>query len=485
MLLGMLSSRPMHGYEIAERLGEPGMELWVHLGRTSVYYSLGRLEREGLVTRHTERKGGKPERNVYSISEAGRARFHESLERALGGATQPPDPFDVALFHLHHVDTPVLLERVESRVEALEVRSAELANAVDEARTVDGQALLLVLEHRLACVRADIDYLQGLVRLLSDSAVTGYSGQLSETRAPQLLRDLEAAGRSGTCTVRVREVSVAFHFDAGTLYAIDAPGREWDLSLLRAAMIARDGTYEFARDEALVAGSLAVTGVTEAVISGSRSADEAVVRALMIPADSPQMFDVVPGWEGEMLSFEVLAEEVEALAQIDGVRRPSEIAECLGWSTSRFICVVFPLWAAGWVVNTDTAKRDLVLVMGRYLRRWCDAVELFAGAGAARRVLDDVQAAALAAGLPDFEARGGLGCVRYAYSRPDLEDGARRVAELMRRAIVARFGPGFAEGVQAGFVHEMAQQDGLLLSEVGVAGYGDAGGGVGGSSARA
>ncbi len=481
MLLGMLSSRPMHGYEIAERLGQPGMELWVHLGRTSVYYALGRLERVGLVTRHTERKGGKPERNVYSISESGRTRFHEGLERALGGASQPADPFDVALFHLHHVDAPVLLDRIESRVDALEVRSAELESAVDHARTGDAQSLLLVLEHRLACVRADLDYLQGLVRLLGDSAVVGYSGQLSEMRVPQVLRDLEAAGRTGTCTARVREALVTFHLDAGRLYAVDAPGREWDPSLLHAVMLAGDGTYTFERDEALAVGGWAVTGVSEAVISGSRSANEAAVRAVMVPLDSPLILDVVPGWEGEMLSFEVLPEELEVLAQVDGVRRPSEMAQCLGWSTTRLLSVAFPLWSAGWLVNVDVAKRDLVLVMGRYLQRWCDAVELFAGTGIARRVLDDVRAAALAAGLPDFEARDGLGCVRYAYGHADLEDGARRVAELMRRAIVARFGPGFAEGVQAGFLHEMSPEDAALLSRVGVAGYDGAGGGAGGS----
>jgi len=49
MILGLLSEKPMHGYEISKTLGLDEMRIWVDISMPSVYASLAKLKKRGLV----------------------------------------------------------------------------------------------------------------------------------------------------------------------------------------------------------------------------------------------------------------------------------------------------------------------------------------------------------------------------------------------------------------------------------------------------
>ncbi|MDG4762767.1 PadR family transcriptional regulator [Solwaraspora sp. WMMD406] len=86
VLLGLLSQGARHGYELKrdhdQRL--PGAK---PLAFGQVYATLGRLQRDGLVTEAQRDRAGGPDRTSYALTDAGRAALDQWLD-----AVEPPAP---------------------------------------------------------------------------------------------------------------------------------------------------------------------------------------------------------------------------------------------------------------------------------------------------------------------------------------------------------------------------------------------------------
>ena len=71
LILGVLQSGELHGYEIAKRIKEHGGEA-LAVGEGRLYPALHRLEADGKVLAKWQPQEGKPPRRVYEITDAGR-----------------------------------------------------------------------------------------------------------------------------------------------------------------------------------------------------------------------------------------------------------------------------------------------------------------------------------------------------------------------------------------------------------------------------
>lgn len=75
-LLGFLRERPMHGYEIYQRLHQPtGLGLVWQLKPGQLYALLDRLEEEGYVSSTLEAQESRPPRKVFALTKKGRETF--------------------------------------------------------------------------------------------------------------------------------------------------------------------------------------------------------------------------------------------------------------------------------------------------------------------------------------------------------------------------------------------------------------------------
>lgn len=114
-ILGMLTFKPMSGYEIRQRMSQSIAHFWSE-SYGQLYPSLKRLEVRGLVTKRTE-PGQKRERHIYTITAAGRARLQEWL--ASEPKAQPPrNELLLKLFFLSPDAAPVSASQVRSAREA-------------------------------------------------------------------------------------------------------------------------------------------------------------------------------------------------------------------------------------------------------------------------------------------------------------------------------------------------------------------------------
>lgn len=83
LCLSILYDCDATGYEIRRLSVEGECSYFVEASFGSIYPALSKLEAEGLVASHVEPQEGKPARKVYSITEAGRAEFVQSLHAPL------------------------------------------------------------------------------------------------------------------------------------------------------------------------------------------------------------------------------------------------------------------------------------------------------------------------------------------------------------------------------------------------------------------
>ncbi len=132
-VLGLLAYAPLSGYDVkriyAHSLGNFWSESYGH-----IYPILRRLDDEGLATREVEHQTGKPDRNVYTITDLGREELHRWL-------AQPPDPIRervemlLKLFHGWETGPAVMIEHVRqtrAEHEALLQRYAQYDEAMSQ-----------------------------------------------------------------------------------------------------------------------------------------------------------------------------------------------------------------------------------------------------------------------------------------------------------------------------------------------------------------
>ena len=77
-LLGLLGIEPMSGYDLKQLIAWSVGHFWRE-GYGQIYPTLQQLQKQRLLTKKTQRQKGKPDRNVYSLTSAGRERLRQWL----------------------------------------------------------------------------------------------------------------------------------------------------------------------------------------------------------------------------------------------------------------------------------------------------------------------------------------------------------------------------------------------------------------------
>lgn len=164
-LLDALAERgPTHGHQLRLLAEEQHVALWADISVGSVYGALKRLAAEDLITElRVEKEGAYPPRQVWAITEAGRATLGSLRLHAFSDLVIRPDPFDVALSRPdpdHLEDLPAMVSaRIGSLKAALSQWEAH-SGAIDRYLSA---AERIVLRHRVVRLNAEIAWHEELL----------------------------------------------------------------------------------------------------------------------------------------------------------------------------------------------------------------------------------------------------------------------------------------------------------------------------------
>ena len=78
-ILGLISYRPMTGYNLKEIFDNSISHFW-HAHLSQIYRELSKMEEAGLVYSEVQRQEGRPDRKVYRITPLGEEKFQSWLE---------------------------------------------------------------------------------------------------------------------------------------------------------------------------------------------------------------------------------------------------------------------------------------------------------------------------------------------------------------------------------------------------------------------
>ena len=78
-VLGLLSERPMHGYDLEHEIRMRDMRYWTEISMSSVYKILKKLEEKGLINCEVKPTPNNVAQKVYSLTDLGKVRLNGEI----------------------------------------------------------------------------------------------------------------------------------------------------------------------------------------------------------------------------------------------------------------------------------------------------------------------------------------------------------------------------------------------------------------------
>lgn len=159
LMLGVLRLlQPAHGYRIRRQLESWQADEWANVAFGSIYFSLRKMEQEGLVQavapeEPAERRG----RTSYIVTDVGEQEFHRLLEEQWSAREPIVDPFMAGLAFMQSVSRSQILDYLRARRNAALTEAKELENNSKLASPPHVAELLLLPASRLRAEAAWAD----------------------------------------------------------------------------------------------------------------------------------------------------------------------------------------------------------------------------------------------------------------------------------------------------------------------------------------
>jgi PadR family transcriptional regulator AphA len=129
-LLGLLTQKPMHGYELYRYFTDPSAlgQVW-YLGLSQMYKLLKELERQDYLEVTVEEQENYPARKVYHITPAGRAAFLQWMEKPVSSTRLIRVEFLAKLFLAQLLGSEMMKRVIDTQLEACQTQLTRLLDA--------------------------------------------------------------------------------------------------------------------------------------------------------------------------------------------------------------------------------------------------------------------------------------------------------------------------------------------------------------------
>ena len=118
ILMGLLMKGDNHGYNL-KKIVEEELSALVNVDNTSIYYTLNKMEKEGLVVYNTVANSKRPQKHLYSLTEKGKNEFKKLLLANMSNNKRPLLNIDISLYFIDMIDKEEALNRLDKRQKEL------------------------------------------------------------------------------------------------------------------------------------------------------------------------------------------------------------------------------------------------------------------------------------------------------------------------------------------------------------------------------
>lgn len=162
-ILGLLDLAPMSGYDLKKNFDATIAHFWAG-DQAQIYRTLNALVEAGLAEVSVVEQTGKPNRNVHSITAAGRKALDDWLRSPLDHDS-PREPFLARLFFAGRADESTVRALIADRRERAQAQLALLLTMREQqpaASDLSHKLRLATLENGIAHTETEISWLTNL-----------------------------------------------------------------------------------------------------------------------------------------------------------------------------------------------------------------------------------------------------------------------------------------------------------------------------------
>ena len=189
-VLSYLTQRPMHPYQMARTLLDHEDARSIKFSQGSLYMVVEQLARAGfIVEQETSRDGRRPERTVYTLTDAGRAEARDWLRELVQSPQHEYPQFVAALSLVAALPPGEVVELLGRRADRLREERAEIRDHIDRWVARGLHPLYLVEEeYRIAVLDAESAFVDWFIERIQNPE-TGWARPWAKSHGEQPVTD--------------------------------------------------------------------------------------------------------------------------------------------------------------------------------------------------------------------------------------------------------------------------------------------------------
>jgi DNA-binding PadR family transcriptional regulator len=162
ILMGLLMRGDNHGYNL-RKIIEDELATLISVDNTSIYYTLNKMEKEGLVSYSTVSNSKRPQKNLYSLTKKGIREFKDMLLTNMSNNKRPLLNIDISLYFIDLLDKKEAVVKLDEREKELRKLIYVLKSQEKEAHKHDPRGKeAVILSHNRRLAETELLFLKDL-----------------------------------------------------------------------------------------------------------------------------------------------------------------------------------------------------------------------------------------------------------------------------------------------------------------------------------
>ena len=167
VIMGLLMRGSSHGYDLKQTL-ERELSPFFEVSSTPLYYTLKKLEQEGLVTQWGTVSGRRPKKYVYSLTAKGQKEIKKLLLENITYLHRPSFNLDISLYFLNFLEPQDVVETLKGRLREfrklkylLQRQKKGLESDATQRRE------FIITAHNIRVTEAEMEFVKDLIKAFS------------------------------------------------------------------------------------------------------------------------------------------------------------------------------------------------------------------------------------------------------------------------------------------------------------------------------
>ncbi|MFH1771707.1 MAG: PadR family transcriptional regulator [Candidatus Omnitrophota bacterium] len=169
VILGLLKKKPSSGYDIRKFM-DKDLGKFSNPQASSIYYSLNKMQKKGLITAKIQSRSEHLKKCVYSITAKGEKEFSKLCRNVLLSQKRPFIELDIALYFLPFLDKKEIMPLLRLRLRFLE-RVKKWLKAKDEELKDAPRNLTLLISHQYQLAATEKEFLKSMIKSVKQGEI--------------------------------------------------------------------------------------------------------------------------------------------------------------------------------------------------------------------------------------------------------------------------------------------------------------------------